>query len=139
MRLRVTVLAVIAILVAGCEVGGRADAMALATSFMTALEQRDTERAWSLMYGPKRSRVFEDHSKFDALVRNVDLAGTTWEATDARVHDGHYHVTLQLEPLRVDDALGVFVEIVETDGRPTHASMQVDIEPLLGERGVLGG
>lgn len=59
--------------------------------------------------------------------------------TGAREHDGHYHVTLELEPLEVNEALGVFVEISSLSGVPTSGDIQVDIEPFGGARGVLGG
>ena len=54
-------------------------------------------------------------------------------------HDGRWHVDLWLEPLRVGQALGTFVQVIETDGIPTHAMIQVRIDPVRGERGVLGG
>lgn len=131
---------VLAVLLAGCDageaVGGRpADAMRIADRFLSAVKARDADAAWSLVYPPNRQSRFGDgRASFDAVVRGIDLSGVTWEATDSWAHDGHYHVGLELHPLAVDRDLGVFVDVV--DGR---ASMHVDIDPLWGDSGVLGG
>ena len=94
----------------------------------------DAETAWSLVYPPNRQERFsDDRTSFDTTVRGIDLSGVTWETTDAWVHDGHYHVGLEVSPPALDEDLSVFIQVA--DGR---ASMQVDIEPLGGESGVLG-
>jgi hypothetical protein len=131
---------VLAVLLAGCDageaVGGSpADAMRIADRFLAAVKAHDADAAWSLVYPPNRQARFGDNrGSFDMTVKAIDLSGVTWEATDAWVHDGHYHVDLALRPPAVDEHLTVFVDVVDS-----RASMQVDIEPLWGESGVLGG
>ena len=144
MRRSLTRVVVLTVLVAGCDLGetvggNEREAIDLATSFMTALENRDAEKAWSLVYPPNRIGRFDSREPFDRLVERIDLSNVEWATTGAREHDGHYHVTLQLEPLEVGQALGVFVQIVPKGGVPDYAIMQVDIEPFGGDRGVLGG
>jgi hypothetical protein len=133
-----------AILLAACngaEVAGGSpnDAMAIADDFLAALKAHDTDAAWSLVYpGNRGARFNDDRTAFDALVRRIDLSGVSWEVVSADVHDGHYHVSVRLDPLAVDEALGVFLHVARGDG-PGAAAMQIDIEPLGGSRGVLGG
>jgi hypothetical protein len=131
---------VLAVLLAACNaaeaVGGSpTDAMRIADQFLAAVKARDSDAAWLLVYPPNRQARFgEDRASFNSIVGDIDLSGVAWETTDARVHDGHYHVEVELDPRAVGEALAVFIQVV--DGR---ASMQVDIEPLWGESGVLGG
>jgi len=120
--------------------GSREEAVGLAEEFLSAVKDNDLGRAWSLVYLPNRTARFEDdRSRFDAVVKQIDLSSVVWEVTDASEHDGHYHVRLRLEPLEVDAALGTFIQIIESDGVAAYASMQVDIEPFGGSRGILGG
>jgi len=109
------------------------EAIGLAEEFLSAVKAHDTDRAWSLVYPPNRTARFEDdQGRFDAIVGQIDLSSVAWEVTDAQAHDGHYHVTLRLEPLEVDEALGTFIQIVESDGVAAYALMMVDIEPFGG-------
>lgn len=132
--------ALMALLLAGCDVGesvgGSPDeAKRVAAEFLTAVEAGDADRAWSLVYAPNRSARFnDDRAMFDATLDGIDLSGVAWEVTSAREHDGHYHVTVNLDPLSIEGELGVFLQLTGD-----HAQMQVDIEPLWGTSGVVGG
>jgi hypothetical protein len=145
MRRRLTLLIALTVMVAACDVGEVAggngdDAMGIARDFLRAVEDRHPDQAWSLVYPPNRNARFDgDAAMFEALVDQIDLAAIDWEVTGVREHDGHYHVTLELEPLQVSDALGVFVHVSSPGGIPAGAQLQVDIEPFGGARGVLGG
>jgi hypothetical protein len=139
-------LVVLALVAPGCEdlgeaVGGNpGEAMAVADAFLAAIEAGDVEAAWSLVHERVRaSRFANDVDQFRRHVADIDLAQFDWEVTGAEVHDGHYHVTVRLDPLEVDEALGAFMQVVEVDGVPTAARIQVDIEPFGVARGVVGG
>ena len=133
-----------AILVAACngaeDVGGTPeDAMAIADAFLAALEAHDADAAWSLLYPPNREGLFgDDRAGFDALVARVDLSAASWDVVSAGDRDGRYHVTVRLDTRLVDDALDTFLDVVP-GAAPDTADMQVDIEPLGGRAGVLGG
>ena len=140
MRRSLLVICALAVMLAGCD-GGEAvggspdDAMRIADRFLAAVKAGDTDAAWSLVYPPNREARFgDDRASFDTIVNGIDLAGLTWEARSAWVHDGHYHVRLDLHPLAVGEDLAVFVDVV--DG---SAEVTVDIAPLWGASGVLGG
>ena len=145
MRTILVLLTAMAIITMGCvgseaQGGSKDEAIGLAEEFLSAVKGHDTDRAWSLVYPPNRSARFEDDQRrFDAIVEQIDLSGVAWEVTDARAHDGRYLVSLRLEPLEVDAALGTFIQIVDSDGVAAYASMVVDIEPFGGSRGILGG
>lgn len=145
MRTVLALLTAMAIITMGCvgseaQGGSKDEAIGLAEEFLSAVKVHDMDRAWSLVYPPNRAARFEDdRGRFDAIVEQIDLSGVAWEVTDASEHDGHYHVTLRLEPLGVDGALGTFIQIVESDEVSTYALMVVDIEPFGGSRGILGG
>lgn len=131
--------AILALLFGGCDagewVGGSPeDARQIAEQFLTAVEAGDADLAWSLVYPPSRSARFnDDRATFDAILAGTDLSGVAWEVTTAGVHDGHYHVIVRLDPLSVEDELGVFLQRTGD-----HARLQVDIEPLWGAAGVVG-
>ncbi len=145
MRTVLALLTALAMITVGCigpetQGGSKDEAIGLAGEFLSAVKVHDMDRAWSLVYPPNRAARFEDdRGRFDAIVEQIDLSGVAWEVTDASEHDGHYHVTLRLEPLEVDAALGTFIQIVESDGVAAYALMVVDIEPFGGSRGILGG
>lgn len=135
-----------AFLVSGCngaeDVGGSpSDAVAIADDFLTAIEANDTDTAWSLLYPANRNVAFgDDRLRFDDLVADIDLSGVDWTITSARADgDGRYHVSVAIDPEAIDEALGVFVQVARMDNVPTDGVMQVDIEPLFGSSGVLGG
>jgi hypothetical protein len=141
-RVRRTLLvaAVMALLIGACDAGewtggSSDDARRIAGDFLAAVKAGDSDGAWSLFYPPSRSAVFgDDRARFDAALAAIDLSGVTWEATAAWEHDGHYHVTVRFDPFAVDDDLDIFLQLREDD-----ALMQVDIEPLGGAAGVVGG
>ena len=145
MRTILALLAAMVLVSVGCigaeaRGGSREEAMGLADEFLSAVKDNDADRAWSLVYPPNRTARFEDdRSRFDAIVQQIDLSNAVWEVTNAGEHDGHHHVTLRLDPLEVDAALGAFIQVVESDGVAANAQMVVDIEPFGGSRGVLGG
>jgi hypothetical protein len=140
MRRCILALAVVAVLVGGCDagewVGGSPDdARRIAEQFLAAVEAGDADTAWSLVYPPsQRARFGNDRASFEKILAGIDLSGVAWDVTTAGVHDGHYHVGIRLDPLVVDDELGVFLQVTGD-----HAQMQIDIEPLRGAAGVVGG
>ncbi len=132
------------LLVAGCDLGevtggDAAQSMAIARSFLAALEAGDASAAWSLIYPPNRDERFVDFDAFEAVARRIDLANVEWDVIGAREHDGHWHVDLRLVPLEVAPPLDTFVQVVTTNGVQSGTAIQVDIDPLGGARGVLGG
>ena len=145
MRTILVLLTAMAMISVGCigsetQGGSKDEAIGLAEEFLSAVKAHDTDRAWSLVYPPNRSARFEDdQDRFDAIVEQIDLSGVAWEVTGAGAHDGHWHVSLRLDPLEVDAALGTFIQMGTRDGVAAYASMQVDIEPFGGSRGILGG
>jgi hypothetical protein len=132
--------AILGLLLGGCDagewVGGSPDdARRIAEQFMTAVEADDGDLAWSLVYPPNRSARFnDDRAAFDAVLAGIDLSGVAWEVMTAGVHDGHYDVIVRLDPPSVQGELGVFLQL-----NGDHAQLQVDIEPLGGAAGVVGG
>ena len=146
-RRTAALLLAVALIASGCgsflaeaQGGSAEEAGALAGEFLEALRDGDTDAAWALVYPLNRSAFFDDdRDRFQALVERIDLAGVRWEILDVSAHDGRYRVDVRLGPLQVDDSLGTFVQIIETDGVPTHASITVRIEPLGGSRGVYAG
>lgn len=144
MRRHLAPILALALLVAGCDLGEMAGgdaarSMAIARSFLAALEAGEVATAWSLVYPPNReARFANDFDAFEAVARGVDLSDSEWEVTGASDHDGHWHVSIRLVPLEVAPPLDTFVQVVTTDGVASGASIQVDIDPFGGASGVLG-
>lgn len=139
-----TLLLVLGLVLSGCaweaQGGSEAEAAALASSFLDALRDQDIDTAWSLIHRQSRDEFFGDRpDRFAALVKEIDIADAHWEIREVIEHDGRYQVHFDLVPLVINDALSTFMQVIQTDGVPTHAAMQVRIDLVGGSRGVYAG